>query len=416
MHDVTLLKKLGDKKLFLRTYPYIKEHAVSKETWKLLTNLNKYYRSYPDVDVVNWSEFKTFFQTIVKFKEDEHKIYDLYFKKIDEEDVESSVIDDVLKNYITRDYATQMFNVARAVAEGNDEHNIDEIHTIYSTYTREIGGAIIKDDLFVPTSLKQTIGDCASEGLNWRLNELNKSAGPLRIGDFVVVAARPETGKTTFIAAELTHFATQMKDATRPIVWINNEERSSKVMSRVIQAHFGTTLSDMLTNQDEYDKRYAEEIGGRIRIINDDMGLNDVRKLNSLFEEVNPSLIVFDQLDKVQGFYKESRDDLRLGKLYEWARDLAKKFGPCIAVSQASEQADYVNYIPLSLLRGSKTDKAGEADLIITIGKDKEEEYKRYIHVPKNKLWGGKMSEEALRHGKFEVMIKPEIARYIGVF
>lgn len=416
MHDVTLLKKLGDKKLFLRISPYIKEHSVSRETWKLITNLNKYYRSYPDKDVVTWSEFKTFFQTLVKLKDDEHKVYELYFRKIDEEDVDSVVIDDVLKNYITRDYATQIFNVARLVAEGNEEKTLDDVHTIYSAFTREIGSTIVKDDLFVPTSLKETIGDCAAEGLNWRLAELNKSAGPLRKGDFVVVAARPETGKTTFIASELTHFATQMRDASRPIVWVNNEERSSKVMSRVIQAHFGTHLSDLLTNQDEYDKRYNEEIGGRIRIINDDMGLNSVNKLNALFDEVNPSLIVFDQLDKVHGFNKEVRDDLRLGKLYEWARDLAKKFGPTIAVSQASEQADYVNYIPLSLLRGSKTDKAGEADLIITIGKDKEDEYKRYIHVPKNKLWGGKMSEEIHRHGKFEVTIKPEIARYIGVF
>jgi hypothetical protein len=68
------------------------------------------------------------------------------------------------------------------------------------------------------------------------------------------------------------------------------------------------------------------------------------------------------------------------------------------------------------MLRGSKTDKAGEADLIITLGRDKEEEYKRYLHLPKNKLWGSSATLEAHRHGKFEVSIQPEIARYKGVF
>ena len=67
-------------------------------------------------------------------------------------------------------------------------------------------------------------------------------------------------------------------------------------------------------------------------------------------------------------------------------------------------------------LRGSKTDKAGEADLILTIGRKEVEDYTRYLHVAKNKLWGGPRSQEAYRHGRFELEIRPEIARYVGVF
>lgn len=416
MHDIILIKKLSDKKLFTRLIPYIKEHSVSKETWKFLSGMRNYFKSYPDNDAIIWSEFKVFFFAISKLKDEEHKVFDVYFKRIEEVDADSAVVDDVLKNYITRDYATQIMNKAVNILNETDDGVIDEVETILAAYKKEVGCAVTKDDLFVPASLKSAVAECSSVGFNWRLNELNISAGPLRTGDFAVIAARPETGKTTFIASELTHFATQLKDDGRPIVWVNNEERSSKVMSRVIQSYFGTTLSDLLTHEDEYDKRYTTEVGNRIRIINDEMGLNNVKKLSALFDECNPALIVFDQLDKVQGFNREARDDIRLGKLYEWARDLAKRFGPVIAVSQASEQADYVKYIPMSMLRGSKTDKAGEADLILTIGKDHDDEYKRYINVPKNKLWGGALSREELRHGKFEVTIKPEIARYVGEY
>lgn len=416
MHDVILVKKLANRKTFTRLHGHIKEHAVSKETWKVVGVMSNYFRSYPDVEDVVWSDFQTFFFMLAKLKGDEHLIYTTYFKRLEEEDVDSVLVDDVLKSYITKDYATQILNKAMNVIHDKEGEALDEVTSIMAAYNKEVGRAVSKEDLFVPTGLRHTLKACSSKGYEWRLEELNISAGPLRDGDFVILAARPETGKTTFIASELSHFATQMPDPTRPIVWVNNEEGGSKVMNRVIQAHFGTTISDLLEHEAEYDAKYKAEIGDRIRIVNEDMGLNDVRSLTAMFDEINPSFIVFDQLDKVWGYGKMEREDLRLGKMYEWARNLAKKFGPVIAVSQASEAADHVAYIDLGMLRGSKTDKAGEADLIITLGRDREAEYKRYLHLPKNKLWGGPRSKEVYRHGKFEVEIRPELARYEGVF
>ncbi len=413
MHDISLMKKLSDKALWLRISPHIKEHAVSKETWNVLSTVGNYYLTYPSATSIHWKDFAFFFFTVKKVKSEEYDVYRNYFDNVEKAE-DSAVLEDVLKNYIVKDYATQILNVAMDVCTDGDK-SIDDVQNILDQYKKEIVTTIDKENVFVPTGLSTTLSTVATGGYNWRLNEMNVGAGPLRTGDFVILAARPETGKTTFIASELSFFASQLKD-DRPIVWVNNEEGGSKVMNRVIQAYFGVPLSSLIEHEAEYDARYKAEVGDRIRIINDDAGLNNVRRLNALFEDVNPSIIVFDQLDKVHGFEKESRDDLRLGKLYEWARNLAKKYGPTIAVSQASEAADYVHYITLSMLRGSKTDKAGEADLIVTLGKDKDDEYKRYLHLPKNKLWGGPASVEAHRHGRFEVRIRPEIARYEGVF
>ena len=413
MYDISLMKKLSDKALWTRLSPYIKEHAVSKETWNIMSSINNYYRTYPSATEIHWSDFAFFFFTIKKLKSEEYDNYRTYFDNVEKAE-DSAVLEDVLKNYVVKDYATQIMNVAMKVCT-DEAVSMDDIQELMDKYKKEIVTTVEKENVFVPTGLSTTLSTVATGGFNWRLNEMNISAGPLRTGDFVILAARPETGKTTFIASELSYFATQLKD-DRPIVWVNNEEGGSKVMNRVIQSYFGVPLSSLIEHEAEYDERYKKEVGDRIRIINDDAGLNNVRKLTALFEEVNPSIIVFDQLDKVHGFEKEARDDLRLGKLYEWARNLAKKYGPTIAVSQASEAADYVHYITLSMLRGSKTDKAGEADLIITLGRDKEDEYKRYLHLPKNKLWGSSATLEAHRHGKFEVSIQPEIARYKGVF
>jgi hypothetical protein len=140
---------------------------------------------------------------------------------------------------------------------------------------------------------------------------------------------------------------------------------------------------------------------------------NDIAALEAMFEEHNPCMIIFDQLDKVYGFGGEPREDMRLGKLYAWARDLAAKYGPVIAVSQLSEGAEGMLYPGYNFLRGSKTDKSGEADVILTIGYDPGKgENVRGLYLPKNKQFGGASTVEALRHGKCEVEIVPERAYY----
>ena len=75
-------------------------------------------------------------------------------------------------------------------------------------------------------------------------------------------------------------------------------------------------------------------------------------------------------------------------------------------------------FIGMDSLRGSKTDKPGEADAIITIGKYQtpttpEEHILRTINIPKNKLpGGGKYQIDSERHGQYIVKIDARRARY----
>jgi hypothetical protein len=168
--------------------------------------------------------------------------------------------------------------------------------------------------------------------------------------------------------------------------------------------------------------KYTALMGGdknKIRVTKD---TNHQRDLETLFKEINPGLIIFDQLDKVNGFSKnEDREDIMLGKIYKWARELARQYGPVIAASQLSAGATELKdppYIGLDSLRGSKTDKPGEADAVVTLGKYKEpkspeEEMIRTINVPKNKMAGnGPKSVESERHGQYLVTIDPLHARF----
>jgi hypothetical protein len=131
-----------------------------------------------------------------------------------------------------------------------------------------------------------------------------------------------------------------------------------------------------------------------------------------VLEATNPALIIFDQIDKIKGF-KADRNDLELKAIYQWAREIAKKYAPVIAVSQASGEADNKLWLTMNMVDGSKTAKQGEADWMLGIGKEADNTSRlRYFSILKNKLIGDDDTLPDLRHGSTQVLIKPEVARY----
>lgn len=245
-------------------------------------------------------------------------------------------------------------------------------------------------------------------GLRWRLDWLNKSLGSLRKGDFGFIFARPETGKTTFLASEMTHMVSQTDG---DILWFNNEEQGKKVAVRCFQALFGLTNKELFDNRENNANEYKQKVGSRIKIY-DYEDSSSTSRIESIIKETNPSLIIFDQIDKVRGF-KSDRYDLELKKLYQWAREMAKIHAPVIAVSQAGGTGEGKVWLTMDDVDSSKTAKQGEADWILGIGKEQDNTSNmRYLNISKNKLLGDEDTLPDLRHGNQQVMIKPNIARY----
>jgi len=222
------------------------------------------------------------------------------------------------------------------------------------------------------------------------------------------VAVSGNTGKTTFLASEVSYFAEQCDS---PILWFNNEEQGSKVKLRIYQASLGIGLTELLNNRDKYGKQFFDKTARKI-ILNDAANTtkNDVQRLIELYQ---PGCIVFDQLDKIQGFSGD-REDIRLGNIYIWARNIAKQYCPVIGVCQADATGEGKRWLTMDNVASAKTTKQAEADWIIGIGKthNENEEYFRYLSICKNKLLGDEDTDPILRHGHLTVKINPYIARY----
>jgi len=336
--------------------------------------------------------------------------YGLLFDQLYAADISEEAGANIVQRMLEKKRALKISEVAFQVSQGFKTQ--DDLMSLMTEQPHRIATTIPESD----TDLETIVANVHStKGLRWRLDCLNKSLGSLRKGDFGFIFARPETGKTTFLASEIAHMlSANIQPENGTVVWLNNEEDGNKVILRVYQAYFGATSDQIFSNVPHYRAAFKEQVGDRFKFFDTaTIGRRDVEQIVAKYQ---PGLVVYDQIDKIKGFTSD-REDLRLGAIYQWARELAKKSHAAIGVCQADGTAEGVRYLSMDHVANAKTAKQAEADFIIGLGKAHGDglEYARFISIPKNKLLGDDDAIHELRHGRFETIIHPDIARYSDV-
>ena len=344
-------------------------------------------------------------------KEQQRAVYDPLFKHISETDADKVFVENYLKALDQKAKASSLaFKLLEFAEDKVSPQQCEALVKAYASSLEETKEDETKESEFVSDDIEVlNSGFILGDGLNWRLDSLNRNVGPIRKGDLCVIYARPETGKTTFLASEVTCMAGQIVDEA-PILWFNNEEQGEKVLLRCYEAALGAPLERIIGNmeraRDEFYKRTKRRI-----YLRDDANI-DYKTVERLCRKYKPRLIIIDQLDKVKGFAAD-REDLLLGEIYKWARELAKEFAPFIGVCQSGGNGDGIKYLGMNHMANAKTAKQAEADLLLGIGYSYQDpENVRGLSICKNKLLGGKDTVASMRHGKWDVLIRPDIARY----
>lgn len=375
------------------------------EIWHLYRCIAHLHETHPGKDFTIDELSALFFSRYPDANED---TYSDLLKRASEAQISDEVGASILAQIKQRQGALKLSEVAYAVSQGRS--SVEEVRRLLDTIeaeptvTEEIDGLDLDLDGLLDSAVR-------IPGLRWRLDFLNKSLGSLRRGDFGFLMKRPETGGTALLASEVSYMLDQTDGH---IVWINNEEQDNKVALRIYQAYFGVTLAELMANATRYKAAFKQRVGDKLKFF----GIEHSNKaaLEKIIATYQPALIVYDQIDKITGFDGE-RDDLRLGSIYQWAREMCKPYGAALGVTQADGTAEGVKYLNMGHIANSKTSKAAEADFIFGIGKthNTEQESSRYISICKNKLIGDTDSLPVFRHGAMEVLIRPEIMRYEDV-
>ena len=409
VEELILKLFIDNRDVLTKYYKYVKLNYIKNnytDIYKLFIITSKYYTKYTDKNSITKEELLTEYNVNYYLEDSERNEIESLVDRIINKTIENreSLIE-LLNEHKRRALAGDIAKLALDVEEGKAKTSdlIDKFSDFEHQEIEDDEAIAVDMDLVSLHNSQQ-----GTPGLRWRLNWLNKSLGSLRTGDFGFIFARPETGKTTFLASEITHM---IGNTDGDIIWFNNEEQGKKVAIRCYQALFGVTTQELFADIEGYAAKYKEITQDRLKIY-DFEDSSHTGRIEQILKESNPSLIIFDQIDKIRGF-KADRNDLQLKALYQWARELAKTYAPVIAVSQAGGTAENKLWLTMDDVDSSKTAKQGEADFIIGIGKESDNTSNaRYLNISKNKLIGDKDTLPDLRHGNMTVMIKPDVARY----
>lgn len=402
MLELIILKEfISNKDSYNKYRNFVKDKEFEKELRPILTTIDEWYKNNTtqptteDIAAITLSKVadKSFLSEV--------------FNKLQTLNPSSSVVE-LLESYRLRKISEEISLVSFEVSEGRRSVN-DLLPLLKKLESQD---PIDNSAIFVTDDLDEILQDTVKRpGLRWRLNSLNHSLGSLRKGDFGFIFARPETGKTTFLTSEVSYMAEQLKNEDGPILLFNNEEQGKKVKLRLYQAALGARLDHLLREPAKAKGAFLDRTKHKIKII--DSASVHRRQVEAICAQENPSLILFDQIDKIKGF-NDDREDLVMGAIYQWARELAKTYAPVIGICQADGTAEGEKWLHMGHVSNAKTAKQAEADWILGIGKTHEPgfEFIRYINISKNKLSGDEDTDPGQRHAKIQVEIQPDIARY----
>lgn len=379
--------------------------------YRLLLAIEDWYSREDNNGFLTIQDFQAFFHTqYPALKKADVAYYESIFDKMEKVDISEAVLEEVLEDHRKRAIASQVADLAWGVANG--EREFLELPAALQTLSEEHYQILQPEIEYVTDDLEELYGSTYGRpGLKWRLKTLRKMMGSLRKGDFGFIFARPEAGKTTFIADQCGFMASGDATDGRPILHFNNEEFGSKVKLRYYQAVLGVTNRELFADRAGCQRRFMEATQGRIKLI--DRAQLYKLEIEDICKKTNPALIVLDSIDKIEGF-EDDRDDLKYKKIYQWSRELSKCYGPVIGVCHSSASGEGKKYLEMDDVAYAKTAKQGEADWILGIGKthDASEERRRFLSLCKNKLIGDDDTDEQYRHGKLPVRLFADIAQY----
>lgn len=414
--DLTLLRLLKYRENYDKWARAIPEGMVQPSTHILLKDLGSFFKENPDAKVGMPDAFIPYFTVKhPKLPDDKRAIYVAMLQKAGE-DVPDSVRDGISTRLTNARIAMDMASMLEKFNQGEE---IDLILSVREISDRiPVGGKALP---YVTTSIEDLLKAEEDDwGFKFRLSCLNNSMRSARPGDFIILAARVDQGKTTMLASELTYFAPQIKhlfpnEPDKPIIYLNNEGMGSRIRLRMIQAALGATAPELVEinkKPGEVMRRYTEALGGKENIYILDVHDRPMSDLEDMVARTKPAVVVIDMLDVVpfDGVVGNNgtRTDQLLEAAYQRARIWGVKYGTLvIATSQLGSTAEGVLYPTLSQLANSKTGKAGAADAVVMMGSSSESDLAafRWIGLPKNKLAraGQKKDPQAQVHFKGDI-------------
>ena len=407
MSETALLRTLLDKE-FYDNHKGIRcpDELFTKDMRKIKQALDQAMDVYDKS--VSPAELESLFFTANRTMTTANKeTYKQLFKRIEnEQPMHEEIATEVMSRLFQQHVGEKVANLGFKYVNG-EENNLESLRTLLDDY---------KDNFTPNLNIKfedielDTVLDGIQIETQWKMNipSLRQRVEGISGGHLVMVGARPNTGKTTFHASLIAAPNGFAHQGAKCLV-LTNEEKYVRVAARYVQASSGMNIKQIVENKALALTRY-NAVKQNVQM-KDSTG-KDMNWVEAVVKSYRPDIVVLDMGDKFANRTGD-KSDIYLKDAAIHARNIAKLYDCAVIwMSQLSAVAEGVVQPDMSMMEGSKTGKAAEADLMILISKnrqvegvDSDEDLTRYLTIAKNKLDGG-------WHGRITCELDGDIAQY----
>lgn len=390
--DKILLAVLRDRSKFRQLRDAVPDSLVGQETISMLAWYDAYFKAFPDKDRVDTESLRSLFNLRVgnTIDENQRAIMGMLFRKLDEP-VDQHDVEGITEQLYDRDYKGRVATLVNRYDNGDEVDLTHELSRL--THENMRRKSATSPASYIDDPIADILNDFQGDrGLKLPTTSLREHVGGLQGGDSVIIAARPDRGKSSLLAACLTNFAPQLKDmgwSGRPMLWLSNEGSGRRLVPRIYQAALKCTFSEMVakSNAGTLVSEYQVAMGGEHLRIKDAHGMT-LGQIEQVIEEMNPCVVVFDMLANVRLSKGTGNATDDLERLFQEVRELAvRQDFVAMSAMQVSVEGDDQLYPPYSALKGSKTGVQGAVDVILMMGalNAPEMDELRGFSTPKNK-------------------------------
>jgi hypothetical protein len=404
--ELAIIKSLLNKEFYDNHRGAKCPHSLfSKDVSKIKTVVDEAMRKY-DRDLTVEEVEALFFSSENRMSTAQKQEFYAIFQKLHKESpIGDDVANEVLSKLFQRYLGKEISNIGFSYVNGNN-NSLEPLRRMLDNYN---------DDFLPEMNVEwdnldiETLLDKNDLEARWVFNipTLAQRVEGINAGHLIVCGARPNTGKTSFHASLIASpggFADQGANC----IILCNEEGTHRVGARYLTASSGMTMREIKHNPKLAHQKW-NKVKDRIRI--KDATGQDMYWVESVCKTYKPDILVLDMGDKFAhgASFTSQHEALKACAIH--ARMIAKQYGCAVFyMSQLSAEAEGKIILNQSMMEGSKTGKASEADLMLLISKNppmegqEDEGFERHINSVKNKLTGW--------HGYVTVNLNYNIGRY----
>lgn len=387
--------------------PYYQQYAatvksisdgLSDSTKDVLNSIRRYFKDNPSVSYVELQGILPHIKTIQsKDADDDGKkrltlVCELLARVLTKQLSREEVAD--VKNQLA---SLQLAgSVQSALMQYNSGDLEDDLGTVLGEAVESYNAMADVDNAYLP--VKKTVQQILKEndpdnGLSYPLEGLNRNLQNARPGDFIVIAAPNNVGKTALAMQFATHFGKQLPRGGK-VLYLNNEGTGDHIVLRLRQIVLNKTIPELDALVEagvDIEEEYQKKINGdenKIEVV--DIHGCSIAHIKQIYKKYRPDVVIIDMLDAVSGFQDAAREDIKFKNLYGWFR--AQAANPqhrliCVGTTQVSAEGFDFAYVPKHCLESSKTAKQSQTDVLIHINEDGKDENEtiRYVWVPRAK-------------------------------